>query len=128
MVDAKQVEVEKWLTISRRDLQAARALLKELLLENVVYHCQQSAEKTLKAYLVHQSVVFPKTHDLDVLLDLCTRSDLDFRSLDDAADVLTPYATEFRYPSDTLEPEEEDAQQAIELAASILDFVTQKLP
>ncbi|PZO35856.1 MAG: hypothetical protein DCF21_13300 [Leptolyngbya sp.] len=65
MVDAKQVEVEKWLTISRRDLQAARALLKELLLENVVYHC---------------------------------------------------------------EPEEEDAQQAIELAASILDFVTQKLP
>lgn len=128
MVDDKRTEVEKWLTISRRDLQSARALLKELILENVVYHCQQSAEKTLKAYLVQEGVVFPKTHDLDVLLDLCSQSDADFRRWDDAADILTPYATEFRYPSDTLEPEEEDAQQAIELAASILDFVMQKLP
>lgn len=128
MVDDQRAEVEKWLTISRRDLQSAKALLKELLLENVVYHCQQSAEKTLKAYLVHQGIVFPKTHDLDVLLDLCSPLDPDFRNLDDAADVLTPYATEFRYPSDSLEPEEEDARQAIEMAELILTFVTQKLP
>jgi HEPN domain-containing protein len=128
MVDNKRAEVEKWLTISRRDLQSARALLKELILENVVFHCQQSAEKTLKAYLVHQGILFPKTHDLDVLLDLCFQSDPEFRRWDDAADILTPYATEFRYPSDSLEPEEEDAQQAIALASSILDFVTQKLP
>lgn len=128
MANAKQAEVEKWLTISRRDLQSARALLKELLLENVVYHCQQSAEKSLKAYLVHQGIVFPKTHDLDVLLDLCSQSDADFRRWDDAADVLTPYATQFRYPSDSLEPEEEEAQQAIDLAASMFDFVMQKLP
>ena len=77
---------------------------------------------------MHQGVVFPKTHDLDVLLDLCSQSDADFRHWDDAADVLTPYATQFRYPSDSLEPEKEDAQQAIDLAASILDFVMQKLP
>ncbi|MFQ4140345.1 HEPN domain-containing protein [Nodosilinea sp. PGN35] len=128
MVDDKQAEVEKWLKISRRDLQSARTLLKALILENVVFHCQQSAEKTLKAYLVHQDIVFPKTHDLDILLDLCSQADADFRRWDDAADVLTPYATQFRYPSDSLEPEEEDAQQAIDLAASILDFVMQKLP
>ena len=128
MVDDQRAEVEKWLTISRRDLQSARALLKELILENVVYQCQQSAEKTLKADLVHQGLVFPKTHDLDVLLDLCSQSDPDFRRWDDAADILTPYATEFRYPSDSLEPEEEDARQAIEIAASLLNFVTQKLP
>lgn len=46
---------------------------------------------------------------------------------DDAADILTPYATEFHYPSDSFEPEEKDAQQAIELATVILNFVTQKL-
>jgi HEPN domain-containing protein len=128
MAEAKQAEVEKWLTISRRDLQSARVLLKEQILENVAYHCQQSAEKTLKAYLVHQGAGFPKTHDLDVLLDLCSQFDSEFRHWDDAADILTPYATEFRYPSDTLEPEEEDAQQAIEMAAAMLDFVMQKLP
>ncbi|PSR16386.1 hypothetical protein C8255_18055 [filamentous cyanobacterium CCP3] len=128
MGDDKQAEVEKWLKISRRDLRSARTLLKDLILENVVFHCQQSAEKTLKAYLVHQGIVFPKTHDLDVLLDLCSQSDADFRRWDDAADVLTPYATQFQYPLDSLEPEEEDAQQAIDLAASMLDFVVQRLP
>lgn len=128
MAEAKQVEVEKWLAISRRDLQAAKVLLTERLLENVVYHCQQSAEKNLKAYLAYQGVVFPKTHDLDVLLDLCCRSDAEFRDWDEAADILTPYATESRYLSDSLEPEEADARQAIELATSMLDFVTQKLP
>ncbi|WP_017300226.1 HEPN domain-containing protein [Nodosilinea nodulosa] len=128
MAEARQAEVEKWLTISRRDLQSARVLLKELLLENVAYHCQQSAEKALKAYLVHQGAGFPKTHDLDVLLDLCCQFDSEFRRWDDAADTLTPYATEFRYPSDTLEPEEEDARQAIEMAELILNFVIQRLP
>lgn len=128
MAEAKQAEVDKWLTISKRDLQSARVLLKELILENVAYHCQQSAEKTLKAYLVHQGVGFPKTHDLDVLLDLCCQFDAEFRRWDDVADTLTPYATEFRYPSDTLEPEEADALQAIEMAAAMLNFVTQRLP
>lgn len=29
-----------------------------------VYHCQQAAEKMLKAWLTHRGVGFPKTHDL----------------------------------------------------------------
>jgi len=48
--------------------------------------------------------------------------------VDDKQAEVEKWLTMVRYPSDSLEPEEEDAQQAIELAASILDFVTQKLP
>lgn len=32
------------------------------------FHCQQTAEKYLKALLTEVGVAFPKTHDLDLLL------------------------------------------------------------
>ena len=44
------------------------------------------------------------------------------------AETLTPYATEFRYPGDLLEPEKEDAEEAIEMATQIYSFVLQNLP
>jgi HEPN domain-containing protein len=36
----------------------------------VCFHCQQAAEKYLKALLEELAVAFPKTHDLEDLLDL----------------------------------------------------------
>jgi HEPN domain-containing protein len=40
----------------------------------VCFHAEQCAEKYLKARLVEAGVSFPKTHDLTVLLDSCSRS------------------------------------------------------
>ena len=123
-------EVQQWLTKSQRDLKVAWVLFnhEESLLDSVVYHCQQSAEKSLKAYLTYQNITFRKTHDLDVLIDLCSLSEPSFQDLKDGADILTPYATEFRYPSDTVEPEREEAKEALEIASSVLNFVIQSLP
>ncbi len=52
----------------------------------------------------------------------------DFDELRDFADILTPYATEFRYPGDVIEPERQEAEEAIEMAAAVLAFVIGKLP
>jgi hypothetical protein len=51
-------EVQQWLIKSQRDLKVAWVLFKnkESLLDAVVYHCQQSAEKSLKAYLTYSGV------------------------------------------------------------------------
>jgi HEPN domain-containing protein len=123
-------EVQQWLTKSQRDLKVAWVLFKneESLLDAVVYHCQQSAEKSLKAYLTYRNTTFRKTHDLDVLIDLCSLSESGFQDLKDGGDILTPYATEFRYPSDTVEPEGYEAEEALEIASSILNFVVKLLP
>ncbi len=123
-------EVQQWLIKSQRDLKVAWVLFKneESLLDAVVYHCQQSAEKSLKAYLTYQNIVFRKTHDLDVLIDLCCQSEASFQDLKDGADTLTPYATEFRYPSDTIEPKKYEAEEALNIASLILDSVTKLLP
>ena len=64
------------------------------LLDVVVYHCQQS--------VTYQDVIFQKTHNLGVLLELCCSFEADFDDLRDFADILTPYATEFRYPGDLM--------------------------
>lgn len=130
MDDAKFAETRQWLIKSQRDLKAAYVLIKneESLLDAVVYDCQQAAEKALKAYLTYQERAVRKTHDLDVLLDMCSLSEPGFHDLKDVADTLTPYATEFRYPGDAIEPERYEAEEALEMAASVLEFVIQKLP
>lgn len=129
MDDPNYEEVQQWLTKSQRDLKVAWVLFKseESFLDAVVYHCQQSAEKSLKAYLTYKNTTFRKTHDLDVLIDLCCQSEASFQDLKDGADILTPYATEFRYPSDIIEPERYEAEEALEIASVVLDFVIKLL-
>jgi len=62
----------KWVNIADRDLIAAEQGLKvyPILSEIVCFHCQQAAEKYLKAYLVKHQVEFQKTHSIMSLINL----------------------------------------------------------
>jgi hypothetical protein len=62
-----------WMTKARSDLATARLLIEgqEKYLDTGSYHCQQAAEKALKAWLTAQEIIFPKTHVLEELLELC---------------------------------------------------------
>ena len=65
----QQALVEAWWTKASHDLAAGRALLAASPppLDIAVYHCQQAAEKAIKAWLVWKDMPFPKTHDLEAL-------------------------------------------------------------
>lgn len=131
MDEATANEVQQWLHKADHDLQSAVRLMsgeEEALLDTAVYHCQQAAEKALKAYLTAHGVVFPKIHLLSPLLALCADIDDSFSQFDDAAEFLTPLATEFRYPGDILEPEPSDAEEAYSLAEKVVRFVILRLP
>lgn len=90
-----------------------------------VYHCQQSGEKAVKAFLVFRGLVFEKTHDIELLIGLACEIEPGFSKLSDAADALTPYATRFRYPNATfsVEPLPSEFAEALYHAKSIYDFV-----
>ena len=62
-------EVHAWLTKVSADLRAAEHDLAAdpPLLEDSLFHCQQAAEKTLKAFLTSRNTSFRKTHDLNEL-------------------------------------------------------------
>ena len=38
----------------------------------ICFHCHQCVEKSLKAFLIFNKVIFPETHDLFILMGLCS--------------------------------------------------------
>ena len=122
--------MEAWWTKASHDLAAVRVLLgaRPPALDIAVYHCQQAAEKAIKAWLVWKDIPFPKTHDLEALLKLGMPLDPGFETLMPHAHVLTPYVAEFRYPGDVSEPTHEDALEGLRLAAEVLDFMKHRCP
>jgi hypothetical protein len=64
---------------------------------------------------------------LVLLIDACVELDASFSQLEEAAEILTPYGTTFRYPGDSTEPLLSDALEAIDCAKRILDHVRMAL-
>lgn len=124
MNDETRAEVDRWLVKADRDLAAARILSNpvEPKRDIAVYHCQQAAEKALKAWLIANAIRFEKSHDLQRLLALCPPTRLTDALLE-AAQILTPYSTEFRYPGDVLEPNSDECDEAIRLAHTVLETI-----
>jgi HEPN domain-containing protein len=62
----------EWLAKAETDLLVCERLLAQgaEFSEVVAFHAQQAAEKSLKALLVARQVEFPKTHDIERLLEL----------------------------------------------------------
>lgn len=130
MDEAKSEAIQKWLTIAQHDLASARKLAQEPepLLDTAIYHCQQAAEKALKALLVFHDLPFEKTHDLEVLMGLAGSRAAGFSELLDLADLLTPYATAFRYPGEFVEPTPQEFAEALSASEKIVRLVLSVLP
>jgi hypothetical protein len=87
------------LELATADEFAARSLLPiEGITDGVLgFHAQQAVEKALKAVLAVNGVEFPYSHDLNGLLGLCRKNDIDIP--DDLAGVghLSVFAVRLRY-------------------------------
>lgn len=114
-----------WLAKAQSDLATARLLIKgeERYLDTGSYHCQQTAEKAIKAWLTAAEVTFVKTHSLEILLRLCLPSNSGFLQFLSHAIELTPLATEFRYPGDVFEPSRAEADHAFMLAEELTSWI-----
>lgn len=132
MADLPIPDAKAWMVKAWRDLETARraATGQPPFYDVAVYHCQQAAEKAMKAFLVHHGKAYEKTHDIEVLVDLAGDVDSTFSKLADAADALTPYATRFRYPNATfaVEPQPAEYNEAEQHAQAVYDFVLNLLP
>jgi len=113
-----------WLLYAENDLDAAQYLFDRPFrkqIEIVCYHCQQAAEKALKAFLVFSDIEAPKTHDLAALCRRCALLEESFSEyLVDCGD-LSLYVANARYPS-KIEITETDAKEALRMAERIVSF------
>ena len=114
----------EWLSFAETDLGIAQHLYDRYRprpLEIVCYHCQQSAEKAIKAVIIAMGAQdgMPKPHDLSFLLNqIKNMTEIDERYYD-YADTLTPYGVSVRYPSE-LEIEDRHAETALRYASELL--------
>jgi HEPN domain-containing protein len=116
--------LKEWVRKAEEDYEVATALArrrKSPTPNAVSFHCQQCAEKYLKAYLVQHNVIFPKTHDLLELHRLCLSVDPAFSLIGDLLDLLNPYSVEFRYPGE--ETTLEEAKATVKAMKEVRRFV-----
>lgn len=94
----------------------------------VCFHCQQAAEKALKAVIAAHHLMPPRTHDMaTVARILRSRGHFMEGHLRIGVFSLNSYAVQSRYPGFGLEPNEEDAREAIEVTGQILRWCVQEL-
>lgn len=119
-------EVQKWFEMAATDLGVARHLNETYHpkpLEIICYHCQQAAEKSIKALIIYSELPggLPKIHDLSFLLNQLKNKLKISEIYYDYADALTPYGVAIRYPNE-LFLTERHSQEAIKSAEAILQW------
>jgi len=123
-------EVARWREKAEHDFKAAEhamELAHEGLTDIVCFHCQQCAEKYLKAFLLYRGVAFPRTHDLRLLLDLVP-TEITLGLQRDQVVPLNRYVIEGRYPGDWEPITVAEAQAALEMAQAVRQAVLKQLP
>lgn len=119
--------LEQWVQKASHDLIAAKILIdtSPVILDIACFHCQQSIEKYLKAFLIYHNHEFEYTHNLDYLANECAEFDNDFKDLD--MKNMNVYAVRARYPHDYVAPELSEAKEYYQIALSVKALVLKKI-
>ena len=121
--------IEQWLLKADHDLATAKLVLLHLpdFFDMIAFHCQQTVEKYLKAYLLYLEIDFRPVHDLRYLLNLVITKDetLDFLYLNISQ--LNDYAVKIRYPDQTIFLSIAELEEAIQLSQTVKELVEARL-
>jgi len=119
------LDVSKWIKYALSDYSTAINLVRlhnPVPIEIVCYHCQQAAEKILKAYAIAKNKTLVKTHDLVVLLNQCRQHSVEFDNYAKPCMSLTTYASLSRYPSN-VDITKQQMDTALKDIHDIIDFM-----
>ena len=97
-----QTKTRQWVKKAEDDHNTAHFLAanKLPLHDHVCFHCQQCAEKYLKALLQEAGLFIPKIHDCETLLDLLPPQYASVRQFSRGLAILSEYAVTVRYPGE----------------------------
>lgn len=123
-------ETKAWFAKAANDLRAAEHEFTAAppLLGDIVFHCQQAAEKAMKGFLAWHNRPFRKTHSLEEIGEQCLEIDLTLKPLVDRAVPLTDYAWKFRYPGEPEAPTVSEAQEALALGREVYESILSRVP
>jgi len=126
MADLKLLAKE-WIDKADHDLKIAQEDFgKPERVDVVAFYSQQAAEKYLKAFLVFKKSSFPKIHDIDELLNRCSKISNEFEKFKRSATILAPLYVGARYPFMGIITIY-DVEKAVKAAKEIGVFVKEQL-
>ena len=127
---ARVAEVREWLGKVATDFRAAKLELDASppIIEDAVFHAQQAAEKSLKAFLAWHDLPFRKTHDIEELGLAAARIDAGLEPFVAAAVPLSDFAWAFRYPGSPEPPSLDEARVIVSHARELFDAIASRLP
>jgi HEPN domain-containing protein len=120
-------ETRQWLAKADKDFGTALFAIESVdgpLLVTTGLHCQQSAEKYLKAYLQEMDISFSEHQILTSLFEHCVEADASFETLQSEISQLEGYSIAARYP--TAKDIAEFNRDAMEAIRHIKEFVLSK--
>ena len=125
-MDKNRSQAIEWLKAAHDDLESIGYILDVAHLTNIVaYHAQQVVEKSLKALMEYERVVFPKTHNLERLYRYVEQIvEIDYEMLE----LVNELYIDSRYPGDTGllpqgKPTTQEAKRFYDFAADVFDAV-----
>jgi HEPN domain-containing protein len=92
-------DTQLWMEKAKEDFDSAEILLTAAKFNTSCYHSQQSSEKYLKSVLCELNLEIPKTHNLNLLVQLLKDTGVVIsEEVLDSASEIDRYATLTRYP------------------------------
>ncbi|MCW5978327.1 MAG: HEPN domain-containing protein [Bryobacteraceae bacterium] len=121
---------KQWLRLATEDLAyAAHALTAQPpFSKDALFHCQQAAEKGLRAFLTWRDIRFRGVHDLDEIGQQCAGVDPTLAELAVRVRPLTAFASHLRYPGAEYDATLEEAESALGLAREVWAAVSARMP
>ncbi|MBP6409151.1 MAG: HEPN domain-containing protein [Fusobacteriaceae bacterium] len=122
------IEYTEWVNYSEKDFIAAQFLMTATNppIEIICYHCQQSAEKLFKAFLIKNDIIPSRTHDLNLLVNECVKIENTISILKKECNRLNDFGVNTRYPNN-MDLELEDAKIALKDAEKIKEYILSKI-
>jgi len=120
--------IDEWLRKADLDIRLAEFLLAEntTFWDAIAFHCQQAAEKYLKAFLVSHQIEIPKTHNIRELLGIVAGVDKKLAQYLKSSTILTPYGVLVRYPDDAQRVDFKKAEMSVGLAQKVEKSIKKK--
>jgi len=122
-------DARRWFLKPCEDLRASRHDLTATppLVEDALFHAQQTVEKAAKGFLVWHARNFRKVHDLREIGGAAAAIDESLKPILQRAVRLGPFAGIFRYPTDMGVPTIEEVREALALAEEVYESVLARL-
>ncbi|MCX6237571.1 MAG: HEPN domain-containing protein [Bacteroidia bacterium] len=122
---SEQIEdISEWIEKADHDLGSAKVIFLHLpdYFDTIAFHCQQAAEKYLKAALIFYRIEFSRSHDLVYLLELLSKK----IEVDDSrfkrAFSLNSFGVQIRYPNKIVKLTKQELELAIEISEEFRSF------